>query len=60
MLSSQRKVGLVVLALLIAAAFVDNDGLSIGLSVAALTIAVVTLVLIFVARRRAAADRTDP
>ena len=60
MLTSHRTVGLVVLALLIAAALVDNDGVSIGLSVAALAIAVVALIMIFVARRAARADRADP
>ena len=58
---SHRKVGLVVLALLIAAAFVDNDTVSIALSLAGLAIAVVALVPIFLARRAArATDNTDP
>jgi membrane protein implicated in regulation of membrane protease activity len=57
---SHRKVGLVVLALLITAAFVGNDTVSIALSVAGLTIAVVSLVLIFVARRNARAENPDP
>ena len=54
--ASYRTVGLVVLALLVAAAFVDNDSVSIALSVAGLAIAVVTLVLIFLARRAARND----
>ena len=57
---SHRKVGLVILALLIAAALVDNDTVSIALSVAGLAIAVVALVLIFLARRAARTDTIDP
>ena len=57
---SHRKIGLVVLALLIAAALVDNDTVSIALSVSGLAIAVVALVSIFLARRAARTDSTDP
>jgi hypothetical protein len=56
MLTDHRKVGLVVVPLLIAAAFVDHDGVSIALSVVALTVAVVALVLILRARRAARRD----
>ena len=58
--ASHRTVGLFVLALLIAAALVDNDTISIALSVAGLAIAVVALIMIFLARRAARADRADP
>ncbi len=56
MLTDHRKVGLVVVPLLIAAAFVDHDGVSIALSVVGLTVAVVALVLILRARRAARRD----
>jgi hypothetical protein len=55
-LSDHRKVGLVVVPLLIVAAFVDHDGVSIALSVVALAIAVVALVVILRARRAARRD----
>jgi hypothetical protein len=58
MLTDHRKVGLVVVPLLIAAAFVDHDGVSIALSVVGLTVAVVALVLILRARRAARRDST--
>ena len=44
--------------LLIVAAFVDHDGVSIALSVVALAIAVVALVVILWARRAARRDST--
>jgi membrane protein implicated in regulation of membrane protease activity len=56
---SPRNVGLLVLGLLIAAALVDNDSISIALSIAGLAIAVVALVLIFLARRAARTDESD-
>ena len=58
MLTDHRKVGLVVVPLLIAAAFVDHDGVSIALSVVGLTVAVVALVLIVRARRASRRDST--
>jgi len=57
-LTDHRKVGLVVVPLLIVAAFVDHDGVSIALSVVALAIAVVALVVILWARRAARRDST--
>ena len=58
MFTDHRKVGLVVVPLLIAAAFVDHDGVSIALSVLGLTVAVVALVLIVRARRASRRDST--
>jgi Flp pilus assembly protein TadB len=57
-LSDHRKVGLVVVPLLIVAAFVDHDGISIALSVVALAVAVVAIVVILRARRAARRDST--
>ena len=58
MLTDHRKVGLVVVPLLILSAFVDHDGVSIALSVVALAIALVALVLILRARRASRRDST--
>lgn len=52
MLTSPRKVGLVVVPLLLAAAFVDHDGISIALSAVALAVAVVAIVVTLVRRPR--------
>jgi len=57
-LTDHRRVGLVVVPLLLAAAFVDHDGVSIALSVVALAIALLALVLILRARRAARRDST--
>ena len=51
MLRNHRKVGLVVVPLLLASAFIDNDAVAIALSTVALAIALLALVLIAVARR---------
>ena len=53
MLTDHRKVALVVVPLLLLAAFVEHDGVSIALSVVALALAVVALVAILLARRAA-------
>lgn len=53
MLTNYRKVGLVVVPLLIAAAFVNDDRVSIGLSAVALVLAVVAIVVTVVRRPRA-------
>ncbi|HYK06296.1 MAG TPA: hypothetical protein VEW11_00880 [Gaiellaceae bacterium] len=58
MLTDHRKVALVVVPLLLVAAFVDHDGISIALSVVALALAVVALVAILLARRAARRDST--
>jgi hypothetical protein len=58
MLTDVRKVGLVVVPLLLAAAFIEHDGLSIGLSVVALALTIVALVAILRARRAARRDST--
>jgi hypothetical protein len=55
-LTHHRKVALVVVPLLIVAAFVDHDGVSIALSVIALAVAVVALIAILRARRAARRD----
>ncbi len=60
MSTNHRKIGFLVLLLLVAATLVDHDGISIALSVAGLAIAIVALVLIFRARRAAGADDTGP
>jgi Flp pilus assembly protein TadB len=57
-LTDHRKVGLVVVPLLLVAAFVDHDGVSIALSVVAFAIALLALVLILRARRAARRDST--
>lgn len=51
MLTNHRKVGLVVVPLLIAAAFVENDSVAIALSAVALAVAVLALVVTLLARR---------
>ncbi len=51
MLTNHRKVGLVVVPLLIAAAFIDDDGIAIALSGVALAVAVLALVVTLLARR---------
>ena len=58
MLTDHRKVALVVVPLLLVAAFVDHDGISIALSVIALALALVALVAILLARRAARRDST--
>ncbi len=58
MLTDHRKVALVVVPLLLIAAFVDHDGISIALSVVALTLALVALIAILLARRAARRDST--
>jgi len=58
MLTDVRKVGLVVVPLLLAAAFIEHDGLSIGLSVVALALTIVALVAILRARRATRRDST--
>ena len=51
MLTNPRKVGLVVVPLMIVAAFVENDSVAIALSTVALAVAVVALVATLLARR---------
>ena len=51
MLTNHRKVGLVVVPLLVAAAFVENDRVAIALSAVALAVVVVALVATLLARR---------
>jgi hypothetical protein len=58
MLTDHRKVGLVVVPLLLVAAFVEHDGVSIALSVVALALALVALIAILLARRAARRDST--
>jgi hypothetical protein len=58
MLTDHRKVGLVVVPLLLLAAFVEHDGVSIALSVVALALALVALIAILLARRAARRDST--
>ena len=58
MLTDHRKAALVIVPLLLAAAFVEHDGVSIGLSVLALALALVVLVAILRARRAARRDST--
>ena len=58
MLTDHRKVALVVVPLLLVAAFVEHDGVSIALSVVALTLALVALIAILLARRAARRDST--
>jgi Flp pilus assembly protein TadB len=59
MLTDHRKAAVVIVPLLLlAAAFVEHDGVSIGLSVAALAFALVALVAILRARRAARRDST--
>jgi len=56
MLTDHRKAALVIVPLLLAAAFVEHDGVSIGLSVVALALSLVVLVAILRARRAARRD----
>ena len=58
MLTDHRKVALVVVPLLLVAAFVHHDGISIALSVVALALTLVALVAILLARRAARRDST--
>ena len=58
MLTDHRKAALVIVPLLLAAAFVEHDGVSIGLSVVALALAIVVLIAILRARRAARRDST--
>ena len=57
MLRNHRQVALIVVPLLLAAAIVDHDGVSIGLSVLALTVVLAALGSILWARR---ASRRSP
>jgi hypothetical protein len=52
MLTNHRRVALVVVPLLVAAALVEHDGISIALSAVALTLALVALGATLWARRR--------
>ena len=52
MLTDYRKVGLVVVPLLVAAALIDQDGIAIALSAVGLTIALVGLGVTLWSRRR--------
>jgi len=56
MLTDHRKAALVIVPLLLAAAFVEHDGVSIGLSVLALALSLIVLVAILRARRAARRD----
>ena len=56
MLTDHRKAALVIVPLLLAAAFVEHDGVSIGLSVVALALSLVVLVAVLRARRAARRD----
>ena len=56
MLTDHRKAALVIVPLLLAAAFVEHDGVSIGLSVVALALSLIVLVAILRARRAARRD----
>ena len=58
MLTDHRKVALIVVPLLLVAAFVEHDGVSIALSVVALALALVSLIAILLARRTARRDST--
>ena len=58
MLTDHRKVALVVVPLLLLAAFIEHDGVSIALSVVALALALVALIAILRARRAARRDST--
>jgi hypothetical protein len=58
MLTDHRKVALVVVPLLLVAAFVEHDGVSIALSVVALALALVAIIAILLARRAARRDST--
>ena len=51
MLTNHRRVALVVVPLLIAAALIDHDGISIALSAVALTLALLALGVTLWARR---------
>ena len=51
LLTNPRRVGLVVVPLLIAAALVEHDGVAIGLSALALTVALAALAATLWARR---------
>ena len=57
MLRNHRQVALIVVPLLLAAAIIDHDGVSIGLSVLALTVVLAALGSILWARR---ASRRSP
>jgi hypothetical protein len=57
-LTDHRKVALVVVPLLLLAAFIEHDGVSIALSVVALALALVALIAILRARRAARRDST--
>jgi len=52
MLTDYRKVALVVVPLLVAAAFVEHDAIAIALSAAGLTVALVALAVTVWTRRR--------
>jgi hypothetical protein len=52
MLTDYRKVALVVVPLLLAAGFVEHDGIAIALSVVGLTVAVAALGVTLWTRRR--------
>ena len=58
MLKDHRKAALVIVPLLLAAWLVPHDGVSIGLSVVALVLALVALIAILRARRAARRDST--
>ena len=58
MLTDHRKVALVVVPLLLLAAFIEHDGVSIALSVVAFALALVALIAILRARRAARRDST--
>ena len=53
MLTNHRRVALVVVPLLVAAAFVEHDGIAIALSALGLTIALLALGVTLWSRRRA-------
>jgi Na+/H+ antiporter NhaD/arsenite permease-like protein len=60
MLRDHRKVGLIVVALLLAGFFVEQDGVAVALSVVALAVALAAIVMILLARRAEREDSTDP
>ena len=58
MLTDHRKAALVIVPLLLAAWLIPHDGVSIGLSVVALALALVALVAVLRARLAARRDST--
>jgi Na+/H+ antiporter NhaD/arsenite permease-like protein len=60
MLRDHRKVGLIVVALLLAGFFVEHDGVAVALSIVALAVALAAIVMILLARRAEREDSTDP